>query len=501
MISIKFLVRYSYLMRINDHPILSFDRGKKVTFLFNGKKIDAYENETVASALTAAGINVLSRSIKYNRPRGFFCGIGKCSSCLMTVDGVPNVKTCVTPVKNGMVVESQDGKGNLPENKELKSKKETLHADVAVVGAGPAGLSAAICASRYGANVVLIDENQVAGGQLIKQTHKFFGSKAHKAGVRGIEIAKLLLNEIENSNVNLLLNAGVIGYYKKIPKEFSCKQETRSFLCNKENGHMLAVVQDSKSIKVYPKKIIVATGASENMLAFPGNDLPGVVGAGGVQTLMNVYGVRPGNNVLMVGAGNVGLIVSYQLMQAGINVKMVVEAMPKIGGYIVHAAKLRRLGVPILTSHTVKNAYGNGRVEGAKIVKLENWKEVKGSEFSLDVDLICLAVGLAPTCELLFQAGCETKYVPELGGWVAWHDRNLETSIHGIYVAGDCSGIEEASTAMMEGRIAGMDAAEKLGFRIDEKEKKGAFENLNTLRSGPFGEKPRVGKEQIWGRK
>ncbi|MDI6917697.1 MAG: FAD-dependent oxidoreductase [Thermoplasmatales archaeon] len=468
-------------MRISEHPILSFDRGKKITFLFNGKKISAYENETVASALTAAGINVLSRSIKYNRPRGFFCGIGKCSSCLMTVDGVPNVKTCVTPVKDGMVVESQDGKGNLPENKEFKSKKETLHADVAVVGAGPAGLSAAITASKHGADVLLIDENPVAGGQLIKQTHKFFGSKEHKAGVRGIEIAKLLLNEIENSNVNLLLNAGVIGYYK-------------------DNSHMLAVVQNSKLIKVYPKKIIVATGASENMLAFPGNDLPGVVGAGGVQTLMNVYGIRPGNSVLMVGAGNVGLIVSYQLMQAGINVKMVVEALPKIGGYIVHAAKLRRLGVPILTSHTVKNAYGNGRVEGARIVKLENWKET-GEGFDVDVDLICLAVGLTPTCEILFQAGCETKYIPELGGWVARHDRNLETSIKGIYVAGDCSGIEEASTAMMEGRIAGMDAAEKLGFKIDEKEKKDAFENLKTLRSGPFGEKPRIGKEKMWGRK
>jgi sarcosine oxidase subunit alpha len=172
--------------------------------------------------------------------------------------------------------------------------------------------------------------------------------------------------------------------------------------------------------------------------------------------------------------------------------------MPKIGGYIVHAAKLRRLGVPILTSHTVKNAYGNGRVEGVKIVKLENWKEVEGSGFSLDVDLICLAVGLTPTSELLFQAGCETKYVPELGGWVTVHNENLETTVDGIYVAGDASGIEEASTAMMEGKIAGMDVAEKLGFKIDKKEKKDAFENLKTLRSCPFGEKARVGKEKMW---
>jgi sarcosine oxidase subunit alpha len=486
-------------MRISGHPILKFDRGKKITFTFNGKKIDAYKNETVASAIAAAGINVLSRSVKYNRPRGFFCGIGKCSSCLMTVDGVPNVKTCVTPVREGMVVDSQDGKGSLPKNIGLKNEKETIHTGIAIVGAGPAGLSAALAASKYIPDVLLIDENPRIGGQLIKQTHKFFGSKEHKAGVRGTEIAKLLLKKIENSNVNLLLNASVIGYYKKIPKEFSCEQETHSFLCNKDNGHMLVVVQNNRFIKVYPKKIIIATGASENMLAFPGNDLPGVVGAGGVQTLMNVYGVRPGNNVLMVGAGNVGLIVSYQLMQAGINVKMVVEAMPKIGGYLVHAAKLRRLGVPILTSHTVKKAYGNNRVEGAKIVKLENWKEVEGSEFDVDIDLICLAVGLTPSSELLFQAGCETKYIPELGGWVALHDKNLETTIEGVYVAGDASGIEEASTAMMEGRIAGIDSVEKLGFKIDEKEKKDAFENLKTLRSGPFGEKPRVGKEKMEG--
>jgi len=89
--------------------------------------------------------------------------------------------------------------------------------------------------------------------------------------------------------------------------------------------------------------------------------------------------------------------------------------------------------------------------------------------------------------------------VPELGGWVAVHNRNLETTVEGVYVAGDASGIEEASTAMMEGRIAGVDAAEKLGFKIDEKEKKDAFENLKTLRSGPFGEKPKIGKEKLWG--
>ena len=213
---------------------------------------------------------------------------------------------------------------------------------------------------------------------------------------------------------------------------------------------------------------------------------------------MNVYGVKPGKNVLMVGAGNVGLIVSYQLLQAGMNVKMVIEALPTIGGYFVHAAKLRRFGVPILTSHTIKKAIGKERVEGAVIVKLDkNWKEIKNSEFNVDIDLICLAVGLTPSSEILFQAGCEMMYVPELGGHIALHNKNLETSVDGIYVAGDASGIEEASTAMMEGKVAGMDAAMKIGKKKKIEQLDDAKEQLKILRNGPFGEKGKVGKEKV----
>jgi sarcosine oxidase, subunit alpha len=127
--------------------------------------------------------------------------------------------------------------------------------------------------------------------------------------------------------------------------------------------------------------MIIATGASEKFLGFPNNDLPGIYGAGAVQTLMNVYGVKPGNNVLMVGAGNIGLIVSYQLMQAGVNVEGIVEAAPRIGGYLVHASKIRRMGVPIYTSHTVKEAHGTDTLTGATIIQLdETWQPIPGTE-------------------------------------------------------------------------------------------------------------------------
>ncbi len=100
-------------MRLEEHPILEFDRENKISFYYNGQKIEAYEGETIAAALHAAGIRTLKKSLHHNRPRGFFCAIGNCSSCLMVVDGEPNVKTCVTEVEEGMQVEEQVGKGDL----------------------------------------------------------------------------------------------------------------------------------------------------------------------------------------------------------------------------------------------------------------------------------------------------------------------------------------------------------------------------------------------------
>ena len=270
--------------------------------------------------------------------------------------------------------------------------------DIAIIGGGPAGLSAAIYAASLGAKVTLVDDGLELGGQLIKQTHKFFGSEKQFAGIRGIEIAKKMIQDIkEYDNIEVIGNATVTGYY----------EDEVITIVQGVNGDIL------KRLKA--KRIILATGASENMLPFVNNDLPGVYGAGAVQTLMNLYGVVPGNNILMIGAGNIGLIVSYQLLQAGIKVKAIVEALPKIGGYLVHASKIRRLGVPIYTSHTLKEVYGTDCVERAVISEInQNFEFIPGTEKELEVDTICLAVGLSPLSDLLWEAGCQMKYVPEL---------------------------------------------------------------------------------------
>ena len=477
-------------MRIKKHPIIDFKFDKKLRFYFNNKIMYGFEGDSIASALHALGVKKFTTSQKYSRPRGFFCGIGKCSSCLMRVNGVPNVRTCIAPLKDSIHIETQDKLALLPSAEFKEKSKQKLDVDILVIGAGPAGLCAAIEAAKQNTKVLIVDENQIIGGQLVKQTHKFFGSKQEKAGTRGIYIAKELEKEVfelqKKGKLDLMLDSTVIGYYEK----------------DKKNYHKFGIVKREKyeSIlyEVNCKAAVFACGAMENMILFPGNDLPGVYGAGAVQTLMNVYGVKPGDKVLMVGAGNVGLIVSYQLIQAGIDVDRVVEAAPKIGGYNVHAAKLRRCGVPIFTSHSIKEVYGNGKVEGAVIVKLDDkWEPVKGSEQKLKCDTVCLAVGLTPSTRLLFQAGVKIAFIPEAGGYIGLHDDLMQTSVKGLYVSGDASGIEEASTAMIEGKIAGLASAVSLGYNKNKHLLKRYKKELSILRAGPFGEKPRIANKKI----
>lgn len=350
-----------------------------------------------------------------------------------------------------------------------------------VVGAGPAGLCAAIELKKAGAPVILMDENGAPGGQLFKQIHKFFGSREHKAGIRGFDIGTELLAESIALGIDVRLNTEVVGI---------------------ERGLKLwAVEKKERSYTEEAAAIVLATGATENALSFPGWTLPGVMTAGCAQTLINVHRVLPGKRVLMIGSGNVGVIVSYQLMQAGAEVVAVLEALPRLGGYGVHTAKVRRAGVPFRCSTTILRAEGKESVERAVIAKLdERFQPIPGTEETLEVDTICLAVGLTPAIELSCIAGCSQIYVPELGGNMPIHDEFMRSSVDSVYVVGDLAGIEEASTAMEEGRLAGIHAACAMGY-LDEAAMSVKAEEtrrrLAALRQGAFGQKRFDAKRRI----
>lgn len=356
---------------------------------------------------------------------------------------------------------------------------ETLPA--VVIGAGPAGLCAAIELKKAGAPVILMDENAKPGGQLFKQIHKFFGSREHKAGVRGFSIGEELLAESLRLGIDVRLKTEVVGIEKGL--------------------QVWAVENRTHSYTVNASRIIIATGATENALSFPGWTLPGVMTAGCAQTLINVHRVLPGKRVLMVGSGNVGVIVAYQLMQAGAEVVAVIEALPRLGGYGVHTAKVRRAGVPFYCSTTIMRAEGSESVERAVISGIDSrFQPVPGTERTLEVDSICLAVGLTPAIELSCIAGCSQIYVPELGGNMPRHDEYMRSSLEQVYVVGDIAGIEEASTAMEEGRLAGIHAAWSMGYLDDAAMKAGTMETkrrLDALRQGVFGQKRFSAKQRI----
>lgn len=339
--------------------------------------------------------------------------------------------------------------------------------ELVVIGAGPAGLSAAIEAAKHGIKPIVFDENAKPGGQLFKQIHKFFGSKEHRAKIRGFRIGEELLKEAKEFGVEVVLNATVIGLYQE-------KEVT---------------VKIGEEVKHYKgDAILVATGASENMVNFKGWTLPGVIGAGAAQTMMNLHHVQPGKRVLMLGSGNVGLVVSFQLLQSGCKVVALADAAPRIGGYGVHAAKVARCGVPFYLSHTIIEAEGTDHVTGVTIGQVgPDWKVIPGTEKHFEVDTICLAVGLSPMSQLLKQAGCEMADTK--GGYVPICAKDGATSVDGIFAAGDVSGIEEASSAMIEGRMSGATISCYLGY-ISEKERESRVNELESalmaLRKGMF---------------
>jgi len=352
-----------------------------------------------------------------------------------------------------------------------------IEKELIVIGGGPAGLAACRTAASAGAHVLLIDRNERIGGQLIKQTHKFFGSEQQFAKTRGFNIAKKLTEDLSafEGLVEIMTGATVVGLYP---------------------DQVVTVLQGEKYTKYHFQALIVATGASERMLTFENNDLPGIYGAGAVQTLMNLYGVVPGDQIVMVGSGNIGLIVSYQLMQAGVVVKALLEAAPKIGGYKVHASKLKRLGVDIRTQTTIQRAIGEQSVRQIETVRLDDaWKPIPGTEELIDVDAVCISVGLTPLYQLLAMVNADIKYIPELGGMVPVVNDVNETSVKNVFVAGDVAGVEEASSAIVEGYLTGLVAAARLHHQSPDYQHQldSYHQQLTNLRSGPFGAKTRTG--------
>jgi len=416
---------------ITKHPILEIPDKKKIEFKFDGKLLYGFEGMVISSALFLNKIKVFGHHIKDHSPQGLFCANGQCSQCNVIVNGVP-VKACMEPLTEGMTIESCNGLPELPsEDNHVEVRDiDILNTDVLVVGGGPAGLSATKALGENNVNVILVDDKSRLGGKLVLQTHKFFGSQEDVyAGTRGIEIGNILGDIVSNlASVKIWVNSIVLAIF---------------------SDGLVGIIKDmNEYILIKPKYLLIASGAREKMLVFPGNTLPGVYGAGAFQTLVNRDLIKAAENVFIIGGGNVGLISGYHAIQAGINVIGLVEALSQCGGYKVHEDKLKRLGVPIYTDHTVISANGQNKLESITIGKLtKNWDIEPGSEKTFACDTLLIAVGLDPVNEFYHKA----------------QQFNMK-----VWIAGDAQEIAEASAAIFTGKIEALKILKEIGVPITE---------------------------------
>ena len=441
-------------MRISQHPILDQKTGREVSFTFDGQPLVGREGEMVSSALFANGIRTFSRHKVDNAPQGIFCANGQCAQCTVLIDGLP-MKSCITPLREGMDIRTLVHYPTLPPDDELRPSRRPpeLSCQVLVVGAGPSGITAAIELADAGYSVILVDDKDHLGGRLIIKKHKFFGSMADcYAGTRGTDIAKILEEEArKRENITIMTDSVVVGVFADGKAGIYQPQEERYLLLSFAG-------------------VIVATGARERSLVFPGNDLPGVFGAGAFQTLVNRDLVKSSERVLIVGCGNVGLIAAYHALQAGIDVVALIDIAPKVSGYKVHGDKIKRMGVPIYLSHTLVSVQGEGKVEKATIAQVdESWNPLLSTAKTFAVDTVLIAVGLSSVDEF-YSAGLEAGFP--------------------VLKTGDANEIAEASSAMIGGRITGREMARRLGSTIDIPEE--WFAKAEILKSPPGEVFPRT---------
>lgn len=438
--------------RISNHPILPPIEAPEFTFTFNDREYTAREGEVITTALYAAGITVFGHHHRDGGAQGVYCVNGQCSQCMVIADGKP-VKGCMVAVTPGMQVNSVEGPPELADTdlpETINVQPEVVKTDVLIIGGGPAGISAAIELGNVGVDVLIIDDKQELGGKLSLQTHNFFGSVADcYAGLRGVEIGHILSGDLSHlPTINTWLNSTVVGVF---------------------SDGKFGVSGNGTYKLVEPRRVLFSTGAREKSLAFPGADLAGVYGAGAFQTLVNRDLVKCAERLFIIGGGNVGLIGAYHALQAGIDVVGLVEALPQCGGYKVHEDKIKRLGVPVYTSHTVLKIEGEENVERVIIAEIdENFKPVKGTERVFNVDTVLMAVGLSPVDELLVKA----------------REYGIE-----VYAAGDAEEIAEASAAIFSGKIIGRRMAQGMGIDLPVPSNWEAFGDTlkhHTAESKPF---------------
>jgi sarcosine oxidase subunit alpha len=439
-------------LRLPDEP--GAPGGTTVGFTFEGRVLEGRAGEPLAAALHAAGVQVLGRSFKYRRPRGLQCMTGSCPGCAMRVDGLPGVTTCQTPLRGGEVVERERGwptadrdalavldrlsalapngfqyrrlrrspklwnaaehvlarlaaRGDLPDPEAAArlggATLRVVEADVAVIGAGAAGMSAAAEAAAAGRDVVLVERAPASGGRL--------ASRPELAALRS-ELAGAVQG---TPGIHPLMGASAFAWYDP-------------------DAMLLAVEGGIAELRA--ARWVVATGGHPQPLVFEGNDLPGVLLGEAARRLLHGARVRPGRRAVVVTDSDLGVRTAADLGAAGVEVVAVADARGAANG-TAPGQRLQGWGI--------RAAHGRGRVRAVTLEPASG-----GPSRRVACDLVCVEVGTAPADELLRQRLAEGGVVLEMPA-----PAEDGPAAEGVWAAGSAAGHREPAEAAEHGAAVG----------------------------------------------
>jgi sarcosine oxidase subunit alpha len=459
------------MTRLSPQPGERIERSRTITFSFDGKRIQGYEGDTIASALIASGRTTLSRSFKYHRPRGELCACGQCANSLVDVDGRPGVRACSEPITEGISVTHQNawpsldfdvmqavdkfggpftpvgfyyktfirprrlwplyekvlrsaaGLGRLPKRQAERTwdtEYRRRHCDLLVIGGGIAGLTAAITAAQDGLDVVLCDEDVTPGGLLLSEGR--------------VDRAQPLVDQARAAGVEILQRGVALGFF----------------------DGLVPVWQGSTLHQVRAARHLVATGAIQQPLVFADNDLPGIMLSGGARRLGAVYGVAPGTRAVVATVDDRGLDDALALHRMGVSIEAVAD-LRRQSSLAAAAAELKAAGIDVLQGATVVRAHGRNSIEAATIAPVDGGGQAASvAAQRMECDLLAISGGSHPAASLLLQAGGRADYEPERAGY------RVTAVPDGVAVAGSVAGDDEHDLAALSGELAARRAVAEL---------------------------------------
>lgn len=459
---------------------LLLDRSQPVTIRFEGENYTGFAGDTIGSVLAANGVWCVSRSFKYHRPRGLMSMAGLEANSLVQLKYEPNVRADRRRIESDMEVWGQNYNGSLKRDygatmawfsrflpvgfyykaffrpKGIWEKfwepivrrqaglgrvhLDTPHGyfdkaygfyDVAVIGAGPAGLSAALSAADAGAEVLLVDEEPELGGSL--NYVRFDTANNDRATVLRAQLANAVEAE---SRITVMTDAACNGRFA---------------------DNWLPVMQANRMYKIRARELIVATGSMEQPAIFRNNDLPGVMLGSAAQRLLRLYGVRPGQRAAILAGNAEGYAVALDLADAGVKVVALADLQEAPPDPVL-ASALQARGIPILPGFAVYEAEGKRHLEAVMLHRITSDGRVEASGKRFECDLLCVSIGYTPAYQLALQSG----------GNISYDDDSALFSISGlpddVSLAGSVNGVYDLDAVVADGKWRGSAAASRLGL-------------------------------------